>query len=110
MDKQQAEKLLTTYVKVVEEIDRGFERSLEDYGRCFVERDSIEDALAEGLDADDDFLVRLYAADAKLRTLLRPTKHSIYGTQPERRFWWWGIPKRNAENLEAAARAAGWVD
>ncbi|MCA8971819.1 MAG: hypothetical protein KDC95_18675 [Planctomycetes bacterium] len=110
MDKQKAEEQLAIYVKVVEEIDRGFERSIEEYSKCFVERDAIEDALAAGLDTDDEFLVRLYAADAKLRTLLRPTKHSIHGEQPERRFWWWGVPKRNAEALEEAARQTGWID
>lgn len=110
MDLQEAQDKLEAYVKTVEEIDRGFERSLEEYAQVFIVRDEIEDALAEGLDAPDDYLVALYAADAKLRTLLRPTKHSIHGDQPERRFWWWGVPKRNAEALEESARQAGWID
>lgn len=110
MDKQQAEERLDTYLKTVEEIDRGYDRSLDDYSQSFHVRDEIEDALADGFDADDEFLVRLSRADAKLRTLLRTTKISIREGQPERRFWWWGIPKRNADALEAAAREAGWID
>lgn len=110
MNPQEAQDKLDAYVKTVEEIDKGFERSLEEYATVFIERDQIEDALAEGLDAQDEYLVALYAADAKLRTLLRPTKVSIHGEQPERRFWWWGVPKRNAEALEEAARGAGWID
>lgn len=110
MNKQEAEERLAAYLKTVEEIDRGFERGLDEYAGVFVMRDEIEDALADGLDAADEFLVSLSRADAKLRTLLRTTKRSIRGDQPERRFWWWGIPKRNAEALEDAAREAGWID
>ena len=110
VDSQKAQDLLASYVSTVEEVDRGCTRSLADYSTAFVARDEIEEALAAGLDAKDDYLVRLNAADAKLRTLLRPTKVCINGEQPERRFWWWGVPKRNAEALEAAAREAGWLD
>lgn len=99
------EGLVTAWERVAEQIERGYDLTLDDYLNDLDTRQILEVVLAAMPEPDGPLLDRMRAADGRVRAATVPTRQCVWGDgaapgwSSRRNWWYFVVPAHPGEDL-----------